>query len=261
MRETKHQIDSIRSKLALEDSSTQVYGAFWNSFAHIWPCCQKTDKEPAHAVEKGETYKWLPYFWFIYVSDVCQLCNCHAFQLLLDPVFSFSCSLSWIQKLSSLFSSWLWWLIGIILIDPRVTVLQVAVSVSICVSVSQQLKLLIFVTEKVHCITHFTNVMLILHTMLILSTNAATGQKSHKTLVKSEGAKNPRRFKAPYQPRECWAHSLNKEASQLLCDAVNCREDDGDRLLTALAAGPWARRLWPSPQRMCVDEGLQMGVT
>ena len=71
--------------------------------------------------------------------------------------------------------------------------------------------------------------MKMLPTMQILSTAAVMGpdgpEGGHKTWVKSQGSKTNQ---GPTAAKTMMIHSLNKEASQLLCDAVRCLVEDGD---------------------------------
>ena len=81
-------------------------------------------------------------------------------------------------------------------------------------------------TEKVHSIKHChvdSNDVTNYANPINCSCDAPEG--GHKKWVHEQGLKTNQ---GPSAAKTLMTHSLNKEASQLLCDAMRCRVEDGD---------------------------------
>ena len=78
-------------------------------------------------------------------------------------------------------------------------------------------------TEKVHSIKHCHVDVTNSANPINCSCDAPEG--GHKKWVHEQGLKTNQ---GPSAAKTLMTHSLNKEASQLLCDAMRCRVEDGD---------------------------------
>jgi hypothetical protein len=109
-------------------------------------------------------------------------------------------------------------IIDIIAVDTRLLDLFKTVS-----PYSNKLNRHIMDTEKVHSIQHCHVDVTIYANPLNCCCNGPEG--GHKTWVHEQGLKTNQ---GSSSTKTLMTHSLNKEASQLLCDAVLCRVEDGD---------------------------------
>ena len=82
---------------------------------------------------------------------------------------------------------------------------------------------LIMDTEKAHSIKHCHVDVIDFGNPISCSCDGPEG--GHKKWVKQQGAKTNQ---GPSAALTMMQHSLNKEASELLCDAIQCRIQDGD---------------------------------
>lgn len=90
----------------------------------------------------------------------------------------------------------------------------------------------IMCTEKVHSILHCPSEIINYGNPLNSSCDAPEG--SHKIWVKRQGTKTNQ---GDASARTMMFHSLHKEASQVLCDAIQARVDDGEEASWKDSAG------------------------
>ena len=81
----------------------------------------------------------------------------------------------------------------------------------------------IMATEKVHSVKHTPND--VTRYCDSINTSAEAPEKGHKKWVKQQGLKTNQ---GPEVSLTMMQHSLRKECSALLCEAVQARIDDGD---------------------------------
>jgi hypothetical protein len=82
---------------------------------------------------------------------------------------------------------------------------------------------LIMDTEKVHSIKHFH--VDVTNYANAINCSCDAPEVGHRKWVHEQGLKTNQ---GPSAAKALMTHSLNKEASQLLCDAMRCRVEDGD---------------------------------
>ncbi len=82
---------------------------------------------------------------------------------------------------------------------------------------------LIMDTEKVHGIKHCH--VDVLNWANLINSSCDGPEAGHKTWIHQQGLKTNQ---GASSAKTLMTHSLNKEASQLLCDAMKCRVEDGD---------------------------------